>query len=130
MIRTSSKDKAELVKLFSEHYESHHPGLSPHTFTPLVVNSEVKFVVDDTCLEANCSPVKKDVDIGSPSSYKCFECDKLLEELSTNPSSVSPVQHWIKHGHSPLTLKVIRTDDDKILNIKQLYKWIFRYNIL
>ena len=122
MIRSSnSKDESELVEFFTEHYETHHPGLSPHTFTLLVENNEVKFVV-----EASCNPmVKEDVDIGA-SSLKCFECDKVLE-LSTAPSSVSPVQHWVKHGHNPLTLKVVRTEDDEVLNIKQLYKWIFRY---
>ena len=52
------------------------------------------------------------------SSLKCFECDKVLE-LYTAPSSVSPVQHWIKHGHNPLTLEIIRTEDGK---------WIFRYD--
>ena len=127
MILTSnSKDNSELVKFFTDHYKTHHPGLSPHTFTALVVNNEVKFVVDDDCLEASCSPVvEDDVDIRA-SSLKCFECDKVLE-LSTTPSSVSPVQHWVKHGHNPLTLRVIRTEDDEVLNIKQLYKWIFRY---
>ena len=52
------------------------------------------------------------------SSLKRFECDKVLE-LSTAPSSVSPVQHWIKHGYNPLTLKMVRTEDGK---------WIFRYD--
>ena len=123
MIRTSnSKDKMELVKFFTEHYETHHPGASPHSFTPLVVNNEVKFIVEDTCKEASCAPVKNN--LGS-SSFKCSECDKVLE-LTVGPSSVSPVQHWVKHGHHPLTLKVVRTGDGKILNIKQLYKWIFR----
>ena len=111
-------DQSELVKLFTEHYKTHHRGLSADTFTQLVVNNEVKFVVEANCLEASCNPeVKDDVDIGS-SSLKCFECDKVLE-LSTAPSSVSPVQHWIKHGHNPLTLKMVRTEDGK---------WIFRYD--
>ena len=121
----SHKDESELAKCFTDHYEDHHPGLSPQTFTPLIVNSKVKFVVDNNCPEASCTPIKSDVDIESSSSFKCFECDKLLE-LSTTPSSVAPVQHWVKHGHNPITLKVVRTDDGKILNIKQLYKWIFR----
>ena len=122
MIRTSSKDKSDLVKSFTEHYKDHHPGISPHEFTPLVVNNEVKFVVEDSCPEVSCTPVKSDVDIESSSSFKCFECDKVLEVSS----SVAPVQHWVKHGHNPITLKVVRSDDGKILNIKQLYKWIFR----
>ena len=49
-------DQSELVKLFTEHYKTHHPCLSAPTFTQLVVNNEVKFVVEANCLEAMWQP--------------------------------------------------------------------------
>ena len=58
MILTSkSQDQSELVRLFTEHYKTHHPGLSAYTFTQLVVNNKVKFVVEANCLEAMWQPI-------------------------------------------------------------------------
>ena len=126
MIRTAnSANQSDLVKSVREHYKTHHPGLSPHSFTPLVVNGEVRFVVEDAHLDAQDTP-SVEREYGS-TSLKCFECNKVLD---LSPKSTSPLQHWQKHGHHPLTLKLTRIDDnseEEILHIKRLYKWIFMY---
>ena len=84
-----------------------------------------KFVVEDAHLDAQDTPsVEKE---HGSTSLKCFECNKVLD---LSPKSTSPLQHWQKHGHHPLTLKLTRIDDnseEEILHIKRLYKWIFMY---
>ena len=51
----------------------------------------------------------------------CTVCHKL-QQLST----VSIIQHWSKHGKHPASLRVLSHPDNKTLNIKQLFQWIFQ----
>ena len=56
---------------------------------------------------------------------RCSECD-LVMSLSGS-SSQRVLQHWAKHSLHLATLRMVRTSDQLVLNIKHLFRWIYRY---
>ena len=51
---------------------------------------------------------------------QCSVCLKTLD------SAQPPLQHWMKHGRHPASLRLVRARDQASLGLKQLYRWIFR----
>ena len=102
---------AALFRRIRKHWADHHSNL------PSTPDTE-KLSLIDVGTEAE-EPRRED-----PPQLRCSQCEVVL--TLTPGSSQTVFQHWAKHSHHPSTLQMVRTKDEMVLNIRQLYTWIYR----